>query len=157
MMETRLAEGGAPVCAPLLTEGARIEVVVVYTSVKRTLAALRAAGSLARGLSGRIHLVVPQIVPFPAQLDEPLVQQEFAQRKFRTLAEESAIDTRVDICLCRDWETGVLHSIGPRSIVVVGAAMRYWPFGPERRLARTLRKRGHHVLFVEPGQETRNA
>jgi hypothetical protein len=148
MMEARLAEGAAPVCAPLLTEGARIEVVVVYTSMKRTLAALRAAGSLARGFDARIHLVVPQIVPFPAQLDEPPVQKEFAERKFRTLAEESAIETRVDICLCRDRETGVLHSIRPRSIVVVGAAMRFWPFGRERRLARTLRKHGHQVLLV---------
>jgi hypothetical protein len=117
----------------------------------------RAAAALARGLSGRIHLVAPQVVPFPAQLDEPTVEKGFAERKFRTLAEESAIESRVDICLCRDWETGVLHSIAPRSIVVVGATMRFWPFGRARRLARTLRRHGHQVLLVEPGRETGNA
>jgi len=128
--------------------GQKLEISVVYTSDDATAAALRSAGKLAGELDGRIALVVPQIVPFPAQLDEPPVQKEFAERKFRTLAEESAIETRVDICLCRDRETGVLHSIRPRSIVVVGAAMRFWPFGRERRLARTLRKHGHQVLLV---------
>ncbi len=140
---------GASTSEPPIVAGPGLEVVVIYTSVKRTLAALRAAGSLARGLSARIHLVVPQVVPFPAPPDQPLVDARFAERKFRTIAEESAIDTRVDICVCREWETGVLRCLKPRSIVVIGAVPRWWQSRRERRLARTLRKQGHQVVLVE--------
>lgn len=134
---------------PVSTGSEFVEVVVIYTSVKQTLLALRAAGSLARGLSARIHLVAPEVVPFPAPLDQPIIQRGFAERKFRTLAEEAAIETRVDICLCREWETGVLHSLKPRSVVVMGAVKRWWHSRRERRLARVLRKHGHQVVLVE--------
>ncbi len=129
-------------------ESAKLEVVVVYTGAKQTLAALRAAACLARGLAARIRLVVPQLVPFPAQLDEPQVQKEFVERKFRTLAEQSAIETSVDIRLCRDWEVGVLEGLKPGSRVVLGARMRWWPGAREGRLVRALQKRGHQVLLV---------
>jgi len=127
---------------------AKMEVVVIYTGVKHTLAALRAAAGLAQGLSARIRLVVPQPIPFPAQLDEPPVQKEFAERKFRTLAEQSAIETNVEIRLCRDWEAGATEDLKPGSIVIMGARMRWWPGLRERRLARTLQKLGHRPLLV---------
>lgn len=133
---------------PATGAGSGLEVAVVYTEVKQTLAALRAAGRLARGLRARIHLVVPQVIPYPAPLEQPLIENGFAARKFKTIAEESAIETRVDICLCRDWEAGVLQCVQPRSIVVVGTAKRWWRSGRERRLARTLRKRGHVILLA---------
>jgi hypothetical protein len=133
---------------PAIGAGSGLAVAVVFTGVKQTLAALRAAGSLARGLKARIHMVVPEVVPYPAPLEQPLVESGFAARKFRTIAEESTIETRVDICLCRDWEAGVLQCVKPRSIVVVGAARRWWRSGRERRLARALRKRGHQVILL---------
>lgn len=133
---------------PVIGAGAGIEVVVIYTGVKQTLAALRAAGSLASRLNAGIHMVVPEVVPYPAPLEQPLVENGFAARKFKTIAEESAIDTRVDICLCRDWEAGVLQCVEPSSIVVVGTVGRWWRSGRERRLARTLRGRGHQVILL---------
>lgn len=129
--------------------GSGLEVVVVYSSVKQTLAALRAAGSLAHDLGARIRMVVPETVPFPAPLDQPLVERSFAERKFRTIAEESGVETTVNICLCREWEAGVLQCVKPRSIVVLGLASRWWLSRRERRLARMLRNRGHQVILSE--------
>ncbi|HEY1205905.1 MAG: hypothetical protein ABSH46_02065 [Bryobacteraceae bacterium] len=129
-------------------ETAKLEVVVIYTGVKQTLAALKAAANLAQGLAARIRLIVPQPVAFPAELDQPPVQKDFAERKFRTLAEQSAIETNVEIRLCRDWETGALDGLKPGSIVILGARMRWWPGTRERRLARALRKSGHQALLV---------
>jgi hypothetical protein len=143
-----LVAPAAPADVASPPETAKLEVVVIFTGVKQTLAALRAAGALAHGLAARIRLVVPQLVPFPAQLDEPPVQREFTERRFRTLAEESAIDTNVDIRLCRDWEAGALDGLKPGSIVILGARMRWWPGLRERRLARILQKRGHRALLV---------
>ncbi len=139
----------APAGVPSVADSAALEVVVIYTGVKPTLAALGAAAGLARGLNGRIRLIVPQPVPFHAELDRPPVQKEFTERRFRTLAEQSAIDTNVEIRLCREWEAGALQGLQPRSIVVIGAGIRWWPGGRERRLARALRKRGHQVLLAD--------
>ena len=152
-----LDQPAAPACESTQAEGEKLEVVVVYTGVKQTLAALRAGACLARGLAARIRLVVPQLVPFPAQLDEPLVRTDFVERKFRTLAEQAAIETNVDIRLCRDWETGVLQGLKPGSRVVLGARMRWWPGAREGRLVRALQKRGHQVLLVGSTGEARNA
>jgi len=112
------------------------------------MAALRAAANLAKGLASHIRLIVPHVVPFPAGLDQPPVQREFAERRFRTLAEESAIDTFVEIRVCRDWETGALWGLKPRAIAVIGAGPSWWPLSRERRLARALRERGHQVLLA---------
>ncbi len=146
------------VAAPVTTlpDRAELEVVVIFTTVKRTLAALRTAASMAQGLVSHVRLVVPCPVPFPAQLDRPPVQQEFAEKKFRTLAEEAAVDTNVEILLCREWEAGAIQGLRARSIVVIGTGMRWWPVSRERRLARALRKLGHQALLVGQG-EARNA
>lgn len=158
MNKVWLAQPATPARVFSPPEMAKLEVVVIFTGVKQTLAALRAAAGLAQGLSARIRLVVPQPVPFPAQLDEPPVQRDFAERQFRTLAEQSAIETNVEIRLCRDWETGAIEGLDPRSIVVMGARMRWWPGLRERRLARALQERGHQVLLVlSNNKEAHNA
>jgi len=143
-----MEQPAAPACELSSPESEKLEVVVVYTGVKQTLAALRAAACFARGLKARIRLVVPHLVPFPAQLDEPPVRTDFVEQKFRTLAEQSAIETNVDIRLCRDWEDGVLQGLKPGSRVVLGARMRWWPGAREGRLVRALQRRGHQVLLV---------
>jgi hypothetical protein len=149
MKNVRAVHLGVSASEPALTIDARLEVVVVYTGVKQALAALRTAASLAHDLGARIRMVVPQIVPFPAPLDQPPVDRSFAERKFRTIAEESGVETTVNICLCREWEAGVLQCVKPRSIVVLGPAKRWWLSRRERRLARMLRNRGHQVILSE--------
>jgi hypothetical protein len=140
---------GVPAPPPAPPADSAFEVVVVFTDVSETLVALGSAARLAHGLGARIRLVAPQIVPFPAPLEQPPVDPRFAERKFRVIAEQSQVDMMVDIRLCRDWEAGVLHSVKPGSIVVLGAAKSWWRSRKQRRLARTLRHRGHQVILSE--------
>jgi hypothetical protein len=147
MRNTNLERSG--VHEPEISTRAKLEIIVVYTSVKATLAALRTAGSLAQGLGAGIHLIVPQVVPFPAPLDQPPAAKSFTERRFRTIADASPVATRVDILLCRDWKDTLLRTLRPRSVVVLaGGRRRWWP-SRERRLARELEMRGHQVVLAE--------
>ncbi len=126
----------------------RLSVEVIFTSARPTVAALRTAGTLAARLNARIHLVVPQVVPHPLPLSSPPVLVDFSERRFRAIAEESGVETSVNLYLCRDaWET-LLAVLKPRSLVVLGGPKRWWPTA-EKRLARTLRRAGHEVVLTE--------
>jgi hypothetical protein len=126
----------------------RLKVVVVFTTVESTLAALTKAGTLAHQMGAKITLVVPQIVPYPLPLESPPVLLEWSERRFRVIAEESPIETTVQVYLCRDRTMALLGALGPRSLVVVGGHKRWWPT-PETRLASRLRGAGHEVVFAE--------
>src|SRR5215469_1130053 len=75
----------------------RLEVVVVHTTVRGTLASLRTAAALAEGLAAHIRLLVLEIVPYPLPVESPRVPLNFTQRRFSTLADTTRIDTRVEI------------------------------------------------------------
>jgi hypothetical protein len=126
----------------------RLTVSVIFTSVQSTLAALKAAGALASRLSGRITLIVPQVVPFPLPLTTPPVLLDCSERRFRVLASESPVETAVQIYLCRDPLETTIAVLNPHSLVVVGGRKRWWPTA-EKRLARKLRRAGHEVIFTE--------
>jgi len=124
-------------------------VAVVFTSVDATLSALRRAGSIASGLNASIILIVPQVVPYPLPLAGSPVLRDFNDRRFRVIAGESPVETRVCIYLCRDRLEMLKTVLNTRSIVVVGARRVWWPT-PESRMAATLRRAGHAVIFAEP-------
>jgi len=125
-----------------------LNISVVFTSVDPTLAALKQAGSLANRLGAHITLVVPQIVPTHLPLDSPPVLIDWNEKRFRTIATESPVQTAVQIYLCRDrWET-LSSVLKPHSLIVVGGKKRWWPTA-ESRLANKLRKAGHEVIFAE--------
>jgi hypothetical protein len=124
-----------------------LEIVVIFTAEKQTLEALRTAASLAQGLDGAIHVIVPQVVPFPLPLDRPPVDLDFTESRFRTLIPNRPIQTWVDVRLCRE-ESDILSALAPKSLVVIGVRTRWWPQS-DRRLARLLRAEGHHVLMTE--------
>jgi hypothetical protein len=125
-----------------------MELCVVFTSVKATLAALRTAGTLASRLQTRITLVVPQVVPYPLQLASPPVLIDLSEKQFRVLAERSPVETNVQIYLCRDRADALVLMLKTRSLVVIGGKRRWWPT-EEARLAKRLRRAGHEVVFVE--------
>ena len=126
----------------------RLNVAVIFTSVQSTLAALKKAGALANRLSGRITLVVPQVVPYPLPLTSPPVLLDWNEKRFRVIAGESPVETTVQIYLCRDRLETLTAVLSPRSLVVVGGPKRWWPTA-EKRLARTLRRAGHEVILTE--------
>jgi hypothetical protein len=124
------------------------DVAVLYTDVKPTLAALRKAAVLADGLHARIRLVVAQVVPYPLPLDRPDVAESYTARKLSTLLPDTAIETHIDLRLCRDRVEGLLPALQKESIVVLGTKKRRWWPTPEERLARRLEKHGLAVLVV---------
>jgi hypothetical protein len=77
--ETLLIPAVARSAPPTATEGARLGVIVVFTTVESTVHALRKAGALATRLSAHITLVVPQVVPFPLPLTSPPVLLDFSE------------------------------------------------------------------------------
>jgi len=139
--------------APAAGTGGQLEVVVVHTAIPATLVALKTAATLAKGLSARIRLLVPQVVPYPLPLEAPPVPVSFTERKFRTVAEASAVETMVEIVLCRDIDSALDNLLPQRSLVVLGGCRRSWWKGARtsagRGLARRLRSRGHQVVISD--------
>jgi hypothetical protein len=127
-----------------------LRIVVVSTTVPATLAALRRAGELAHELGARIRILVPHVVPYPLPIDRPLIDPNFMVRHFRTISVHGAIETRIDVCLCRDAYEAVARGLCPESVVLIGGRKRWWPTR-EQRLAKRLNLSGHHVVFVPHG------
>jgi len=143
--------------------GSRLEVVVLFTDVPSTLAAMKTAAQLAAGLHGRIRLLAVQYVPYPLPLDEPSVNVPFLRERIYKILESCAqetwssqVDTVADVCLCRDACETVPPLLAAHSVVVIGKRSRWWP-KPEDRLARELRKQGHHVVRTAFQGEVRHA
>ena len=139
---------GFPRPPAIVETESRLNVAVIFTSVQSTLAALKKAGALANRLSGRITLVVPQVVPYPLPLTSPPVLVDWNEKRFRVIAGQSPVETTVQIYLCRDRLETLTAVLSPRSLVVVGGPKRWWPTA-EKRLARTLRRAGHEVILTE--------
>jgi hypothetical protein len=125
-----------------------VEVIVVFTTSGLTRKAIEMARRMAKGLSARVRLLVPHIVPYGVPLDKPLVATPFLERRFRMLVDGSEVETRVDIRLCRDRWQMLERVLAPGSVVVLGGhRTRWWPWA-EKRLAEKLMAAGHHVLLV---------
>lgn len=126
----------------------RLNISVVFTSVGATLVALKEAAALASSLGARITLLVPQVVPYPLPLESPPVLVEFNEKRFRVIASQSPVATKVQIYLCRDQFETLKMVLNPSSLVLLAGPKRWWST-PERRLARKLRKAGHEVILKE--------
>ncbi len=125
-----------------------LNVTVVFTSIRSTLAALRAAGAWASRLGAHITLLAPQVVPYPLPLANPDVEQHFSECRFRVLAEESKVETNVRLLWCRDAAETILGALAPHSLVVLGMHKGWLPTS-EKKLARQLRRAGHEVIVTE--------
>jgi len=138
-----------PIQAPATVQTeSSLNINVVFTSVEATLMALKAAGALANRLCGHITLLVPQVVPYPLPLTSPPILLDWNERRFRVMASDSPVETQVLLYLCRDRAKTLAEVLRPHSIVVLGGPKRWWPT-PETRLAKTLRRAGHDVIFKE--------
>jgi hypothetical protein len=124
-----------------------LSITVVFTTVAATLMALEQGGQLAQQLGARTRILVPHVVPYPLPIDRPPVDPEFRLRRFRTLSVEGAIETQIEVRLCRDSDQTVMQGLPPRSVVLIGGRKRWRPTR-ERRLAKRLALAGHHVIFV---------
>jgi hypothetical protein len=141
--------------APADTAASKLELTVLFTGLPSTLQALSKATALARDLDARIRLVVPQIVPYPLDLDKPPVLLAFQEGRFQELAAAQAIETRVEIFLCRDVEVLLEEILPEHSTVLIGGRKTWWPTA-QTRLARRLHRLGHQIVFAEPLERMNN-
>ncbi len=125
-----------------------LAIVVLFTTVRGTLNALQHAARLAYELQARIQIIVPYVVPYPLPIDKATVNPKFRLREFLTRCEQQPIETRIDIWLCRDVRQCIYEGLLPNSLVVVGGRQSWWPLTYEKRLARSVRSRGHQVVFI---------
>jgi len=140
--------GGRPQLPAREDADSKLNIAVIFTAVECTLAALKQAGVLASNLGACISLVVPQVVPYPLPLTNSPISTGFNERRFRVIAGQSRVETRVAVYLCRDRMETLKEVLKPHSVVVVGGRKAWWPT-PEKRLAAGLRRAGHEVIFSE--------
>ncbi len=127
-----------------------LEVTVVYTSDKGTKAALRTAGGLAYDLGARIKLIAMQPVHWALPLTRPSVPVPWAEQHLFDLVCAAAsphLDTDVHVVLCRHKRKALLNVLPPRSLVVIGDKRTWWP-SEATRMAKTLERAGHRVIFA---------
>ena len=87
-------------------------------------------------------------VPYTLPLEKPAVPEGFLEEQLRALQRDSPAEISARICLCRHPRQGLREVLEPHSLVVIGGRKRWWPT-EEQRLARLLKKDGHHVVFAE--------
>jgi hypothetical protein len=121
---------------------------VAFTSASATTEALRYAASMADGLKARLQVIVPQVVPYGRDLNDPDVNPEFTAKRALEAARAAGVEADVNVVLCRDRAEGLHNALGKDGVVMIGGGQKWWPY-PERNLARQLADRGHKVLFVE--------
>ena len=139
---------GAPDTWDRPDKGRNLQVLVLFTDVRSTLEALRYASNLPHAERAPIHLLVPQVVPYPLALHEPDVQTSLLAKRFRMIASEVKVETEVDILLCRDPWDAIQHALATPKLVVIGGHRRWWPTR-EERMAKRLRAEGHYVVLTE--------
>ncbi len=136
----------APVSAPEVLNP-ELEVNVIYTHLPGTADALNAASVLARGLGARVTVHLAQVIPYPLELKSPQVSIPFAEEQLGLLAGRQPVETSVQVHLCRDLTDAIRQALKPQSVVVMGSRRRWWSTR-EEKLAKTLRREGHHVILT---------
>jgi acetyl esterase/lipase len=137
----------AAVAPGLSSEPAKLVVTVLFTTAESTRTALKLAARLAKGFDTSIEVVAPQVVPFPDPLDHPSIDTGFLLRRLCEVVAGVPVQTAVHLILGRDLEQILLSALRPNSIVLIGEHEPLWP-GRRRRLAESLRARGHQVIFA---------
>jgi hypothetical protein len=130
-----------------IDSGGRLELNVLFTSTRATIAATKVAEKLAEDLVARIRIIVPQIVPFPLPLSEPAIDPEFTAQRIRAALAQSAIDAEVQVCLCREKLDAPKSVLKRHSLILIGGRRRLWRTEADR-LVRRLRQHGHEVMFI---------
>jgi hypothetical protein len=129
-------------------EPARLRIYVLFTEIRETIAALKSAVALSTNLPAQIVLMVPLIVPYPLALEDPPVSLGFVCRRIGELAAAVPFEIDAYVYLCRDAEQAIRDSLGPASLVVIGSRRR-WLFQKSSRIAKELRRLGHHVIRAD--------
>jgi hypothetical protein len=126
----------------------RHEVTVVATGLEATETALRAACDIVRPVMGRVRLLVPVVVGFPAQLNAPPTSLWHLSGVFLAMAAADAHMVDLSLWPCRDPRPGLATSLSRHATVVVGT--KGFLDLRARRMSRWLAGQGHRVLLACP-------
>jgi hypothetical protein len=129
------------------------ECVVVFTRMRTALKALEDARRMSRAIGGRVRLLVPHVVPFPLQLDEPPVSTAFLEDMLRAAVDDDEVETRIEVWVCRDAGELLERILRPASVVILAGPRLWWP-SLESRLSKRLEAAGHTVLYSSEGGRT---
>jgi len=120
---------------------------VVYTELPGSAKTLNVASSLANGLGARLTVHVTREIPYPLALKSPPVPVAFTEEKLLCLASGQALDTSIQVYLCRDLTETIRQALPPESVVVIGGPKRWWRTR-EEKLAGILKRDGHRVILT---------
>lgn len=132
----------------------RLRVTVLDTTTAATIAALRAAASLAAALRAGIVLVSAQVIPFAFTLENPPVPASFLENRLYEVVCAAGIDTAdisIELWLCRSRVEAIATILPPHSLVVIGQTKCLW-WVRKRYLQRLLLRLGHEVIVAGTGQ-----
>lgn len=139
-----------------LTCQEKMRVVVIATTPKSTVAALRTATCLATDLGAQITLLATESVPRQFPLQKPPVPVAFLERKLCGLIYEAGImgkEVLIQLYLCRHQCEGLRTILRPHSLVIIGGHNGWWS-RRERNLKEFLTSLGHRVIFAEDGPDS---
>jgi hypothetical protein len=125
-----------------------LPVVVIYTSLSRTLSALVKASQLAKSSNSTIEILVVLSIPFALPLEDPSVPLEFVVRQLEEMAAQFPEQIKISVYLCRDQLETLGHVLNRDCPVLVGVRKRLWPT-PDERIAHRLQRAGYNVVRVE--------
>jgi hypothetical protein len=131
---------------------AELDLVVPFTTPELTRAALNAANRMGGGLNATLRLVKVQVVPFPLDLEQSPVYIDFLKDQLAHF--QSELPVAGEVRLAREFETGLMGTLGRESVVILATPRRPWRTRNER-LAGTLRRAGHKVVLIN--KEAKNA
>lgn len=126
----------------------KLEIDVIFTSPRNTIAAIHLAAGLMTGLDGRIALIDAQPIPYPSPLDKPPILIDFTRQRLLAITNVSTIEITPHIILCRFRAEALVSVLKPGSLIVIGCRKSWWPTW-ETRLARKLQRSGYEVLVRE--------
>lgn len=131
----------------LRSEQGAFEVVVPYSGREVTAQVMSRAAAFAAGLNVTLKLVAVYVAPYPAELRCPLAMQEHLGARLAELAQRTSLPSSAHLIVSRDRKEGLLQALAPASAVLLGSPKRWWSTR-EERLARALRRQGHHVFLL---------
>jgi hypothetical protein len=129
----------------------QLQVAVISTTSKGTLAALRTAARLANNLDARITLAIIKVVRRHLSLDVPPLLIEFIEKRAFALVSDAGIKDReisIQIWICHDRKKCLRQALGSKTLVVVGGTKHWWR-RDEQKLEEWLCREGYPTIFSD--------
>ena len=130
---------------------AQLQIAVISTTTKGTLAALKTAARLAKNLDAPITLAIIKVVRRHLSLEVPPLLIEFIEKRAFALVADAGIRDKavsIQIWICHDRKKCLRQALGPQTLVVVGGTKHWWR-RDEQKLDEWLCREGYPTIFAD--------